>query len=585
MHYSAKDSLFVTAPAYDGLEKVAAITLSRDGADWERQISDALHREHPFIQEHNISFHMTRVDAQTGAGVGSIRIDNKVLLPIIIDRFKLAPLDVYWFEDKLQPLTRDALESALQDATLGQPVAPGQGETSDVSLYSRTQAPFDGKYTYAALTKAAASSKRVGTAIDAAFKSRAESEAAILASSPMQRVLRDMVTGKHHKTAAKACAAKARLARRQDGKSYQKVASAGLWRVPGSDLRERAVLAIDYYITPDLRLDDSRRLLLGVDKVAGYALLDKQTEVAGRHVASMSKFAALDGTASQPRQRASGFFVKFAANGAIACGPFTIDYQTGDSFAAHTNTQQAVTLTKISGLRVPLRDERGVCIPADWQWLEGGSTFSPADVSVHTPRSGIHKVAGQLLLANGRLVVRGLPDFATDGEETTKTAAALRERFDAESVDALINTLVPGEPTDFCIESEDAPLVKAPTVPVVDGPSLLKAAFHIRANPAFTFPIGRRLLKVAAVTDDEAANTVDALLGLNFLNPENIYRFAEKADQITIAKEAVAKLLLASRLGLQVDSRPLRTAMFALDAVERDLRELQNSTEIPEVRG
>jgi hypothetical protein len=44
------------------------------------------------------------------------------------------------------------------------------------------------------------------------------------------------------------------------------------------------------------------------------------------------------------------------------------------------------------------------------------------------------------------------------------------------------------------------------------------------------------------------------------------------------AQQVVAKLLLSSRLGLPIESRPLRSAMYALDAVSRDLRELRNQT-------
>jgi hypothetical protein len=75
------------------------------------------------------------------------------------------------------------------------------------------------------------------------------------------------------------------------------------------------------------------------------------------------------------------------------------------------------------------------------------------------------------------------------------------------------------------------------------------------------------------------------MLGLNFLNTETIHRFVSQIDKIDQARDVTAKLLLASRLGLDLDSRPLRTAMFALDSVSRDLKELRNAAEVEEQEG
>jgi hypothetical protein len=111
--------LFVSKPAYQPMEKVAAITLGRDANNWEQEISQALHKEHPFIHEHNINIFMTKSDPESGTAIGSLQLDSKILIPIIIDKFKLAPLDMFYHENKLHPLTRSSLETVLQDTTLG----------------------------------------------------------------------------------------------------------------------------------------------------------------------------------------------------------------------------------------------------------------------------------------------------------------------------------------------------------------------------------------------------------------------------------------------------------------------------------
>jgi hypothetical protein len=79
------------------------------------------------------------------------------------------------------------------------------------------------------------------------------------------------------------------------------------------------------------------------------------------------------------------------------------------------------------------------------------------------------------------------------------------------------------------------------------------------------------------VDEDEAKNTVDTMLGLNFITEENAYKFVDQIEKIGAAKEACAKLLLASRLGLPVSQEPLKTAMYALDNAERDLRQYSHT--------
>lgn len=69
-------------------------------------------------------------------------------------------------------------------------------------------------------------------------------------------------------------------------------------------------------------------------------------------------------------------------------------------------------------------------------------------------------------------------------------------------------------------------------------------------------------LKVAAAVDD--ADTVDKILSLNFLTHANIQKFVEYIPQFKETLTKIADLLLASRIGLDVPSSALRTAMTSL---------------------
>lgn len=72
------------------------------------------------------------------------------------------------------------------------------------------------------------------------------------------------------------------------------------------------------------------------------------------------------------------------------------------------------------------------------------------------------------------------------------------------------------------------------------------------------------------------AQTVDAVLGLNFLNPENIDTFVEGIPQLEEASSKLAQLSFASTLGLDaVDSNAVTRAMDSLEAVIEGLKSLR----------
>jgi len=126
------------------------------------------------------------------------------------------------------------------------------------------------------------------------------------------------------------------------------------------------------------------------------------------------------------------------------------------------------------------------------------------------------------------------------------------------------------------LQKEDEPVSPAR----VASKNLFKEASAIQPVTAW-FPLsnirGDSITKVALdVSEDDAKKTVDSILGLNFITPENSYKFAEQLEKISEAKEACAKLLVASRLGLPLRQAPLKTAMFALDAAEMDLGQFNN---------
>lgn len=91
------------------------------------------------------------------------------------------------------------------------------------------------------------------------------------------------------------------------------------------------------------------------------------------------------------------------------------------------------------------------------------------------------------------------------------------------------------------------------------------------------------LKEIAAVTFTKEAATlvdttsVDAVLALNFLNPENVETFVEHLPQLEHASEKLANIVLASQLGLQSISKTAAVrAMFALEDVISGLKSLKS---------
>jgi hypothetical protein len=85
----------------------------------------------------------------------------------------------------------------------------------------------------------------------------------------------------------------------------------------------------------------------------------------------------------------------------------------------------------------------------------------------------------------------------------------------------------------------------------------------------------RDLVKEAVAIDD--ADTVDKMLALGFLTPENVKIFLSYIPALQAATSKLADLLLAVRLGLQgPPESATRTAMFTIEEVVRGLRRLES---------
>ena len=91
--------------------------------------------------------------------------------------------------------------------------------------------------------------------------------------------------------------------------------------------------------------------------------------------------------------------------------------------------------------------------------------------------------------------------------------------------------------------------------------------------------VGSDFLKEAATISDD--NTVDAVLALNFINPENVSVFLDNIPDFEKAASHLAELYVASQLGLStVSEDAVGRAMFGVDSVLSGLKSIEDVREL-----
>lgn len=89
----------------------------------------------------------------------------------------------------------------------------------------------------------------------------------------------------------------------------------------------------------------------------------------------------------------------------------------------------------------------------------------------------------------------------------------------------------------------------------------------------------RNLFKEAAFVD--SSQTLDAMLSLNFINPDNISKFVGKIPQLKAAISSLASCLLASRLGIrEIPEQAASTGMMKILEVVDGLEKLKAASEM-----
>jgi hypothetical protein len=274
-----------------------------------------------------------------------------------------------------------------------------------------------------------------------------------------------------------------------------------------------------------------------------------------------------------------GCFYYSTASGAQAFVPVEVksEVQTpeGQSYICQTVLGEGIEITKTEGLReVSEKGEGQYCIPA-----ECGFMPLPNPVNLASSPDAFTKTAQVQSLSTAVRVITDGQLFSFEGKPIDKLAGVMKTQF-LDLDDAVFAAAVLGEDPGLAKEafskmrSQGQTQGWINTLPVTTMKEKYAAARKSAAVFINRLPNLRTgLLKEAAPLEDPTS--VDKILSVGFLNPENISIFCSYLPEIEASIKKLSELLVAARLGLSsVDEGALQKALVHLDKVVTGLREL-----------
>lgn len=423
-----------------------------------------------------------------------------------------------------------------------------------MSMAYMTLPPFDGKYAYASLDFAEHEVK-----LAMANLSQHQMEWGLATSAAFNEVLRGYV-GNAEPTTVEQVKVAASLVDVEQAPA-DLITEPGVYKVATADGDKAGFVAhnVYYFDLDDLR--EGVQAFVGLDKTAAFT----DRPLWGSSYSGTPEIEEDDWSGN-------GVFAFVKSADTIVTEPVTIRGQSGDDYIAELRGDKSIKFRKTAS-EVPFQRVHGdvdtILLNDDWVFLKLADkarpvSYQPTASDVPTAQT-ITKVAGYARMPDGSTIrVRELADHLAERfEDSFAKEAASRL-----ATDGVVNYVELGVPTP---EHVDVPVVSSE-----DLSALWKTA--ALAERAINQASAMGLIKCAESSEEISRRTVDAVLSLNFLNEQNILKFVESLDTLRDARRAVAQLLIASRVGLEVDSSPIRTALFALDATVRDLTELKNVT-------
>ena len=356
---------------------------------------------------------------------------------------------------------------------------------------------------------------------------------------------------------------------------YEKVTSYGEYKVhseSGEELEGFVMPIIDFEMQP---LD----LYLWSDSQGQYAVQDE--------IAGAKQDHSPENIPEVEPEEGDGCFYFHEPAGARALLPMTIHHVQTDPdglpcYVGEDVFGEPVTITKIDGIEsIEAHAPGSYLIPQGCMWL-------PLQNPIHLVKNA-EELEGETEAKNAggaaEIKATGPEEVSVDGPPMAKVADKDKRFLKHAEAEFL---LVACGANPFQVREKLAQAHKGYTVKLgglrpIQSLSLLhqemtkKAARILGDSP---YRLRTDLVKEAAAL--EGSETVDNILSLNFINPENISTFANNLPALDATAQKLAELLMAARMGMSnINEGACERAMKNLDKVIDGLKELQVKSNEP----
>jgi len=286
---------------------------------------------------------------------------------------------------------------------------------------------------------------------------------------------------------------------------------------------------------------------------------------------------------ADPNIRGLGAFYTSDGRSILVTVPFEVQNEITVEgkkyYAARTMDGQDVQLALVDLLKKPtMISDREIAIPKSFSFLRLDMPIQLEDGQGATAGMAPMKTA-QASAYPTRCEIRAWGDLSCDlrGPVFDKVGSG-----EQSWVDGVFHLAAAGVPQNLAVEllaqsaEEGRALELFGLRPLSTPTETIKAASARGVLDALAtqLPARQCLLKEAAALSDTAS--VDAVLALNFLNPENVHTFVAYIPELEETSARLANLVLASQLGLQrVPQQAAVNAMKAIEKVVTALKDLQ----------
>ncbi len=298
---------------------------------------------------------------------------------------------------------------------------------------------------------------------------------------------------------------------------------------------------------------------------------------------------------ASPNIRGMGAFYKSDGRAIVVTTPVEIisevTVEGRKYFATRLPSGQEIQLSRVDNLKRPTAvSPTEIAIPKDFSFMpldsplqledggaaQGGAAPQPAQgkTAMYLPMK-----EAQASAFSSMVEIRAWNDHSCDlrGPVFDKVGSGVQSW-----VDGIFHLAAAGVPQNLAVEllersaSVSEPVRLYGLQPLSTPVDRVKEATAMAAVKLANVKLPKKhcLLKEAAALSDVAS--VDSVLALNFINPENLETFIEYIPELEEASTKLANIVLASQMGLQsVSQQAAVRAMFAIENVVSALKDLQ----------